>query len=66
VRLWDLQAMREVEQLVGHAGSVAALDFVNGVLLSGGYDTSIRMWSIAEDPGAAIRSARRAGGAEND
>ena len=66
VRVWDLARLREVEHLVGHAGSVAALDFANGILVSGGYDTSMRMWSIAERPDEPVHSARRIGGVEND
>ena len=46
ITLWDLDQRRITETLSGHTGSVAALDAEQGLLASGGYDTSIRVWAI--------------------
>jgi WD40 repeat protein len=55
IRLWDLSTAREIGRLAGHQGSVAALDCDGELLVSGGYDTSIQVWTIkdrvAESPG---------------
>jgi WD40 repeat protein len=46
IRLWDLVTRRELAVLEGHTGTVATLDAQNGVLVSGSYDTTVRIWSI--------------------
>jgi WD40 repeat protein len=48
VRLWDLSTATEIGRLTGHQGSVAALDCDGEVLVSGGYDTSIHVWTIKD------------------
>jgi WD40 repeat protein/tRNA A-37 threonylcarbamoyl transferase component Bud32 len=43
-RLWDLE--RDVESdLVGHVGDIAALAFVDGGVVTGGEDGTVRLWS---------------------
>jgi len=45
---WDLQRRAARYQLVGHTGSVASLacDRGQGVLVSGSFDTTIRLWNL--------------------
>ena len=55
IRLWDLATKAEIDQLVGHTGSVVALAHRDTRLVSGSYDTSVRVWTV--DFNAANRSA---------
>ena len=48
IRLWDVAEKNEIGILSGHTGSVAALDCQDGVLVSAGYDTTIRIWTIGD------------------
>lgn len=54
IRLWDLKTGRELGRLPGHDGSVAALVCAGGLLVSGSYDTTVRIWTmedrVAEGP----------------
>ena len=45
VRIWNWQTQTEVDRLLGHTGSVATLayDPTSGVVLSGSYDTTVRV-----------------------
>jgi WD40 repeat protein len=60
VRVWNWQTKTEVDRLSGHTGSVATLayDAASRVIISGSYDTTVRVWRLdiagAEpaDPGA--------------
>jgi WD40 repeat protein len=56
--LWDLAAGRETARLAGHTGSVAALDSSGEILVSGSFDTTVRIWPIggfAERDDRAVR-----------
>jgi hypothetical protein len=56
IRVVDIRSRRELAQLVGHSGSVAALDYNadGGLLASGGFDTTVRLWKpLAKTPPAA-------------
>jgi WD40 repeat protein len=64
--VWDLATRSVTKELVGHTGSVAALacDSTGTMLVSGGYDTTLRIWdlkpvdpqpSVARSPGEAAR-----------
>ena len=59
IRLWDVTARREVSHLTGHTGSVAALAYHKGTLVSGGYDTVLRFWAIPNVSADSLRSAKR-------
>jgi len=50
IRLWDLTANREIANLVGHTGTVSTLfyDEQNNMLISGGFDTTIRHWAMVQ------------------
>lgn len=51
LRVWDLQQNRQTYRLIGHLGSVASLDCHSeaGVLISGSFDTTIRLWNLPFD-----------------
>jgi len=48
IYLWDTAARRELARLVGHVGSITTLVFhpETSSLVSGGYDTTIRVWNV--------------------
>jgi len=48
IRLWDLGTRRLLGQLQGHTGSVASLAIDRGRLVSGSFDTTVRIWSREE------------------
>ena len=55
IRLWDLTSGEEVGQLSGHQGSVVSLDSNGEVLVSGSYDTVVRIWTIKDRVAKAPR-----------
>jgi WD40 repeat protein len=48
VRLWDVAEQRETGVLAGHTGTIAALECQGKVLISAGYDTTVRVWSVTD------------------
>jgi WD40 repeat protein len=48
IRVWDLATRSEQLRLVGHTGSVSALawDSQAEVLISGSFDTTVRLWLL--------------------
>ena len=46
IRIWDLESESEVGLLRGHTGTVTSLDAAPGILVSGSYDTQIRIWQV--------------------
>lgn len=56
IRLWDIRKKNEDRILRGHIGSVSALDFRDGVLVSGSYDTTVRSWPVEETVNTALIS----------
>jgi len=56
IRLWDLGTQQEVDRLSGHTGSVMALAYRGGTLVSAGFDATVRIWrpriSASSDAGA--------------
>jgi WD40 repeat protein len=65
VRIWDLDSRVVTAELVGHTGTVAALarDATGNIVVSGSYDTTLRVWNLAEPsaPATARREASAAG-----
>jgi WD40 repeat protein len=59
VRLWDLEERCETARLSGHTGSVAALDFNDEILVSGSFDTTVRIWPVDRSPVRDDRAERR-------
>ena len=51
IRVWDVASRAVTKELVGHTGSVAALacDASGTKLVSGSYDTTLRIWELEED-----------------
>lgn len=49
IRLWDVAQRQEIGLLAGHTGSVAALDCLGKSLISAGYDTTVRVWTISDN-----------------
>jgi len=57
VRLWDLEAARELRCLEGHTAAVRSLIFIDGGrgLISGGDDSSLWLWGFkSDDPGIEL------------
>ena len=48
IRLWDLSTSEEIGQLAGHQGSVMSLDCNGQILVSGSYDTVVRIWTMKD------------------
>jgi hypothetical protein len=46
IRIWNLGTSELVTSLTGHTGSIAALAAYNGLLVSGGFDATVRVWSL--------------------
>lgn len=48
IHIWSVQTGQLLDQLAGHEGPVAALDFApnGGTVVSGSWDRSVRIWSI--------------------
>lgn len=46
IRLWDLATDTEIDKLLGHTGSVVAMAHRDGRLVTGSYDTTVRVWSV--------------------
>ncbi|MGD9648651.1 MAG: WD40 repeat domain-containing protein [Pirellulales bacterium] len=59
VRVWDLATGDELSHLVGHRGSVAALEFLpdTQTLISGSFDTTVRFWNVPSE-GAPVTARR--------
>ncbi len=55
VRVWNWRAQQEVDRLQGHTGSVATLayDRASAMMISGSFDTTIRVWKLAAETSAA-------------
>ena len=46
IRVWNLESGSEVGVLKGHTGTVSSLAFGHGVLVSGSFDTQVRIWQV--------------------
>ncbi|MCA9215200.1 MAG: WD40 repeat domain-containing protein [Planctomycetales bacterium] len=60
ISIWNLTTMKRQRVLRGHTGSVVALDTKDGLLVSGSFDATVRVWSVDDDDVVArtIRSTR--------
>jgi len=54
IRIWNLDAQSELGVLNGHTGTVASIDAAPGVLVSGGFDTQVRVWQMRTVPGVTL------------
>ena len=48
IQLWDIVEQKSLGALEGHTGSIRALDFRGRRLISAGFDTQLRVWSVGE------------------
>jgi len=71
VTLWSLSDMSAIGQLKGHTGTVSCLTATDGILVSGGFDTTFRIWTPELDrlvksanpqPGSRDRQTRMSDG----
>ena len=44
IHVWQLNDLQELGPLKGHTGTVTCLDYASGQLVSGSYDTHVRLW----------------------
>jgi len=60
IRIWNWQTQTLADQLQGHTGSVASLAFdkTSGTIISGSYDTTVRVWRL---PGGSKQGTTAAG-----
>lgn len=61
IHLWRLSGTESLGTLHGHTGTVSCLDFQNGRLVSGSFDTQVRVWNIKRDFVASLRNAKPSG-----
>ena len=59
IRIWDLSQRVLISRLEGHTGSVAALDANGKWLVSGSFDTTVRLWPLPEMEQAIAALERR-------
>ena len=59
VRVWNWRTQQEADRLQGHTGSVATLayDPASAMIISGSFDTTVRVWKLAS-PIPAANSAQ--------
>ncbi len=57
VHIWRLTDNQHLGALRGHTGTVACLDYDETRIVSGSYDTQIRIWHIKQDFIASLRGA---------
>ena len=60
IRIWDLNSGKEETRLLGHTGSVSSLDYraETGILISAGFDTSVRLWTPLSTDGKVVEENR--------
>ena len=58
IRLWNAESGAPITQLTGHTGTVAAFAFDGTNLYSGGFDTTVRVWSRAAGSLDATRTVQ--------
>ena len=64
ITIWDLDSQQADTQLVGHTGTVAALACDRPAdLVSGSYDTTVRIWNLADEQTPATASRGKSVGA---
>jgi WD40 repeat protein len=56
IHIWDLESRLAIHELVGHTGTVASLarDADANTLVSGSYDTTVRVWKLNDESAPAV------------
>lgn len=49
IHVWQLGALQEAGTLIGHTGTVSCLDCSRSQLVSGSFDTHVRLWSVEQN-----------------
>lgn len=44
IHIWDINTKAQTAELAGHTGTIAGLAYSQDVLVSSGYDTTVRVW----------------------
>jgi WD40 repeat protein len=59
IRVWNWRTQTEADALIGHTGSVASLayDPSSNTVISGSFDTTVRVWRLKSDVGADTAGA---------
>ena len=58
IHLWDLNANERIDSLAGHTGTVSCLDAAGGILVSGSFDTQVRIWESQQEVAAPANPER--------
>ena len=59
IHIWDINTKTQPAELAGHTGTIAALAYSHDVLVSSGYDTTVRVWKrksnfVSEPSGSRV------------
>ena len=60
IRLWNLREQREIGRLKGPRGSIAALACRGQWLAAGCFDTTARLWTMADQVASSLEETERA------
>lgn len=55
IHIWQLDQLQEIGPLKGHTGTVSCLDYSSGKLVSGSYDTHVRLWRTETQTSAPVQ-----------
>lgn len=55
IHVWQLDRLQEIGPLKGHTGTVTCLDYSSGKLVSGSYDTHVRLWRTESHTSAPVQ-----------
>jgi len=65
IHIWNLRGLKEVGPLKGHTGTVSCLDYSSGQLVSGSYDTEVRLWQTETHTSAPRQTKLQDGAGQN-
>ena len=66
IHVWQLDQLLELGPLKAHTGTVSCLDFAAGKLVSGSYDTHVRVWQTEAHTAPAQRQTKLIGETEQN